>query len=273
MSAGGPSKYCPRCDTALPLRAPFCDVCGYELMNPYTSAAPQGTHYGSPYYQGQHAPGSWPQGQPGYSWQGQPGYPYQGPPDLSYPSAPDTAPPRRGIVGKVIVLLLLVIVVSGGAAAWYLYLSPNHSNSPLFDRHGAPGTVPLPNSLTFAAKASYSRTNFTTNVTATEDEWGWKVAGSDPATVAQFYRANMPGKGWTGINSQTMKTGGQEVIGCQATQALIIEAGSGVVQISDDQGNPGPKVTAPAGGSALGIYLISTNNLKFLAGICPGTAG
>lgn len=280
MSAGGPSKYCPRCDTALPLRAPYCETCGYQF---YVSpgSAPQATQYGSSYgppqYAGQRDSGSWSQAQPGsapqgwsgYPPQSQPGYPYQGQPDYDYPYDPGAVLPPRSNAGKIIaVVLMLVVLVGSGAAAWYFYLRPGPSSSPPIDRHGVPDSVPLPDNLTFDIDTSASQTNPTTNQSLTADEWGWKVADSDPATIAQFYRGQMPGKGWTSIRSQTTENGHQIVYGCQAMQVLLIEVGSDAVQLNDSQGNPGPKVTAPAGGSALGIFLLTTNSAQVEQRLC-----
>ena len=275
MSASGPSKYCPRCETALPLSAPYCDVCGYQFM-PYSDPTPQSTNYGygsnygpPPQYIGQMASERWPLSRPSYPPPGGPGYPQQWPPGYGYPYAPDAAPPRGSVVGKLVALVLvLVVLVGGGAAAWFLYLSPSHSNSPLFDRHGLPSNVPLPNNLTFVTNTSYSATNSRTNVTATLDEWGWKAAGINAAAIAQFYRDQMAGQGWTSIRSQTAQNGDQEVIGCQGVEILLIGANDNHLQLSDNQGNPGPIVTAPSGGSALGIILISTNDLQAATRAC-----
>src|SRR5262249_44734530 len=150
---------------------------------------------------------------------------------------------------KIALVLMLVVLAGSGVAAWFLYLSPNHSNSPFFDRHGVPASVPLPNNLTFIIHTSASQTNATTSQTLTADEWGWKVDGSDPATIIEFYRDQMPGAGWTNIRSQTVKNG-LVIFGCQALQVLEIGLGSTGVVLNDSQGNLGPIVSAPAGGSA-----------------------
>ncbi|HEU5366933.1 MAG TPA: hypothetical protein VFU69_00650, partial [Ktedonobacterales bacterium] len=200
----------------------------------------------------------------------QPGYLYQGQPDYGYPYGPGTALPSKNTIGKRIALvLMLVVLAGGGVAAWFLYFSPNHSNSLLFDRHGVPASVPLPNNLTFVITTSTSRTNAAANQTLTADEWGWKVAGTDPATVARFYRDQMPGTGWTNIRSQAARNG-LIVLGCQALQVLEIEVGSNGVVLNDNQGNPGPIVPAPSRGSALGIFLLTTNSSTVEQRVCSG---
>src|SRR5215471_2370097 len=67
MSAGGPLKYCPRCNTALALSAQRCDTCSHQFyLSP--GSIPQDTRYGPSPYAGQQASGSWRQGYQGFGY-------------------------------------------------------------------------------------------------------------------------------------------------------------------------------------------------------------
>src|SRR5579885_3562773 len=71
MSFGGPTKYCPRCNTLLPVQATVCSTCGLQFSAP----SGQGSGYGAAPYGGQSGPSGWPQSQPaGYPPPAQPGY-------------------------------------------------------------------------------------------------------------------------------------------------------------------------------------------------------
>ena len=272
MSAGAPSKYCPRCNTVLPLQSAFCGNCGYQFNLNNPGSAPQGANYGSNYgpaqYVGQNAPGGWPQGQPGYPPQGQPGYPPQGQPGyppqgqpgFGYPAAP---PKKKGGAGRLIALVLvLVIVVGGGAAAWFLYLSPSKCSGPLFDRHGLQSNVPLPSGCAFDSHPA-TQTSSSSGATFSGDTWTWTVSSSDPATVQQFYQDNLKGSnGWTKITPSTDKSTGQKSItACQGSQLLVIAAGT-KLDITDSSGKTTRTLNAPSGGSALGVALVTATNNK-----------
>ena len=260
MSAGAPSKYCPRCNTVLPLQSPFCGNCGYQF-NLNAGSAPQGANYGSNYgpaqYVGQNAPGGWPQGQPGYPPPGQPGFGYQASP-----------PKKKGGAGKIIALLLVLVIVGGGAAAWFLYLSPSKCSGPLFDAHGVPSTVPLPSGCTFNSQRT--QTDSTSGATGTIDQWIWTVNGpNDPTTVAQFYKDKLPGSNWTNVKETSGENGSKSVIGCQGQQAVEIVT-SNAKDAKDFNQKP---LATPPGGSLLGISIITAKNAKAqleLQVICSG---
>lgn len=208
-------------------------------------------------------PGGWPQQQPGYPpAQQQAGWPPQ-----SYAPQP---PPKKGS-GMIILIVVLVVLVGGGAAGWFLYLSPSHSNSPLFNRHGVPSNVPLPNGLTYDSQNSISSTDSQTNITINGTEWGWKVSGSSPTDVQQFYVNNLPGKGWTNVKSTTGRKGDKQVTACQGSNVLAIDAAD-QVELTDSQGKTTSTVTAPAGGAALGIAVITSSNPQVLTLLCTGQA-
>ena len=271
MAAGGPSKYCPRCNTVLPLESAFCGNCGYQF-NLNQGSAPQGANYGAnygpPQYVGQNAPGGWgqgqpaypPQGQPGYPPPGQPGYPPPGQPGFGYPAAPLNK--KKGGAGKLIALLLVLVIVGGGAAAWFLYLSPSKCSGPLFDRHGLQSNVPLPGECAFDSHPA-TQTSSSSGATFSADSWTWTVNGSAPATVQQFYQDNLKGNNaWTKITPSTdQSTGQKNVTACQGNQLVFIGAGA-KLDITDSNGKTTRTLTAPSGGSALGIALLTATNNK-----------
>jgi hypothetical protein len=274
MSFGGPSKTCPRCNTVLPAQATFCGTCGLQFPASTPSAPPAG-NYGSAPYGAPGAPGSFPPsaqqgypppaGQPGYPPPGSApaypgGYPPPGQPMYGgYSAAPVAAPPKKGGAGKAIVLVLvLVVLVGGGAAAWFLYLSPGHTGSPLFDRHGLPSNVPLPNNVTFQLKKTFTSTDPDTKITVSADAWGWGVNGSDAATVQKFYQDNLSKNGWTKIHAFDGDQGQKDVSACLSNQALIIGASNSKLQATDENGKVTDTITAPSGGSALITELTST---------------
>lgn len=267
MSAGGPTKYCPRCNAVLPMQSPFCGNCGYQF-NLSPGSAPQGANYGASYgppqYVGQNAPGGWPQNQPAYPPQGQPGYPPPGQPGFGYAAAPVAAQPKKkgGCAGKLVALVLVLVVVGGGAAAWFLYLNPGRCSGPLFDRHGLQSNVPLPSGCAFDAHPA-TQTDSESGASFSGDSWTWTVNGSDPATVQQFYQDNLKGSnGWTKITPSTDKdTGEKDLTACQGNQLLVIGAGT-KLEITDSSGKTTRTLNAPAGGSALGVALLTATNSK-----------
>ena len=266
MSAGGPSKYCPRCNTVLPVQSPFCGNCGYQFnLNP--GSAPQGANYGASYgppqYVGQNAPGGWPQSQPAYPPQGQPGYPPPGQPGFGYAAAPvATQQKKGGCAGKLVALVLVLVVVGGGAAAWFLYLNPSRCSGPLFDRHGLQSNVPLPSGCAFDSHPA-TQTDSESGASFSGDSWTWTVNGSDPTTVQQFYQDNLKGNnGWTKITPSTDKdTGEKDITACQGNQLLIVGAGA-KLEITDSSGKTTRTLNAPPGGSALGVALLTATNNK-----------
>jgi hypothetical protein len=278
MSFGGPSKSCPRCNTVLPAQATFCGTCGFQFSAPATPGVPPASNYGAPtQYAGPGAPGSWPQSQPqpgyappsqpgygSYSPAGQPGYP-------GYPGAPVMTPPKKGGASKAIILVLvLVVLVGGGAAAWFLYLSPGRCAGPLFDRHNQPSNIPMPSGCSFAGENHESSTiPGTPTQQAKVDEWAWTVSGSDPATVAQFYKDKLPGQGWSSIKQQTGTGGDYQLLTCQGTQVLEIDTGT-KLRLEKVSGTLITIVNAPAGGSALGVALITLNDPRVVQALCTG---
>ncbi len=287
MSFGGPSKTCPRCNTVLPAQATFCGTCGYQFSAPAAQGAPsyapppytpQGapgyTPPGSsPGYTPQGAPGFAPQNPPGFAPQGAPGFPppaqpgyagYPAPGQPAYPGgyAPVAAPPqKRGGAGRAIILLLvLIVLVGGGAAAWFLYLSPGHAGSPLFDRHGLPGNVPLPDGVSYA-NLDKTYTSTQDNVTISAQAWGWTVSGSNATSVQSFYETNLPKNGWTKVKTFNGDNGEKDVYACQSNQVLITGASDSKLQATDSNGNVTDTITAPPGGSALVTELSSSAEL------------
>jgi hypothetical protein len=172
------------------------------------------------------------------------------------------APPKKGGAGKIIVLLVvLVVLIGGGGAAWFFLLGPGHSsNGPFFDRHGLQSNVPLPNNTSWSGlKKTYTSTDADTKITITADAWGWAVSGSDPTTIQQFYKDNLPKNGWTHIQTFNGDTSGdKDVSACQGGQVLLIGASSTKLEATDDNGKVIDTITAPSGGSALLTELSSS---------------
>jgi hypothetical protein len=210
-------------------------------------------------------PGGWPQQQPGYPQAQQAGWP----PQQGF--VPQQMPKKRGS-GMIILIVVLVVLVGGGAAGWFLYLSPSHSNSPLFNRHNLPSSVPLPNNVTFDSTETRSSTDSSTQITTAGTQWIWLVNGQSAASVAQFYKDNLGGKGWAnphdfpGSGSSTDRA----VIACQGSQILLAGTSDKKDDLSDDQGNVVRTVTAPAGGSVLEIDIVTTSSQEAQAFLCSG---
>lgn len=258
MSVSGSTKTCPRCNTQLPARMTFCDACGLQFVASDDDLTPSS---------GQGSPARWPEPrQPGYSSAGQ--------------SGPGSTPfvvaerPRKGRAGKRIALVLVVLIVlmGSGSAAWFLYLSPSHLGSPFFDRHGLPGSVPLPNGIAFAGlKQTKSARDPQTNVTISADTWGWTVSGSDAPTVQQFYQANLPKNDWTNVKlTDDFDSGRNRVTACQGSQVLLIIASNKNLEALDTVGHVTATITAPGGGSALLIEVI--NSPRSAQVVCTDTS-
>jgi hypothetical protein len=172
-----------------------------------------------------------------------------------------TPPRRKGGAGRVIVLLLVVVILVGGAgAAWYFFLGPGHSSSssPFFDRHGLQSNVPLPNNVSFQLKKTISQTDAQTHVTITFDIWGWGVSGDNAVTVQQFYKDNLPKNGWTRVNLTNGDKGEKDVTACQGGQVLFVGASDKDITGTDETTKQTITITAPSGGSALGVELSSS---------------
>ncbi len=160
-------------------------------------------------------------------------------------------------------LLTLVIIIGALAAAWVLYLSPNHTNSPFFDRHGLQSNVPLPGQSTFMVQKSLSRTDPTTNTLVSADSWAWTVNGSNPASVQQFYQQNLPKNGWGKFRTFTGQNGESDLTACQGNQVLIVGVGKRIV-VTNENGRVTNTIVAPNGGSALATELSSSKELTQL---------
>ncbi len=256
MSVSGSTKTCPRCKTLLPARMTFCDSCGLQFA---------ASDYDATSLERQGSPERWPS-------RGQPGYMAADNLDSGPYPGEVAAPPKKGGAGKIIVLsLVLVVLVGGGAAAWFLYLSPSHSSSPLFDRQGLQSNVPLPNGTSFAGlKKTYSALDALTNTTVSADAWGWTVSGSDAAAVQKFYQDNLPKNGWTKVKLANSDQGRKGVTACQGSQVLLITASSTKLEAIDANGHVTDTITAPSGGSALIIELSGSKQLaQFICADLP----
>jgi hypothetical protein len=152
----------------------------------------------------------------------------------------------------------LAVLIVGGAASWFFFLSPSHSGSPFFDRHGLPSNVPLPNNV------SFDSTQTSTGTTGQTTQWVWLVNGQHASDVDTFYQDNLPGKGWGSPRTFLVK---DLFVSCQGTQILIYGASDKAGTVKDAQGNK-RTVTPPAGGSLLELDLAQTTDQKTLAVIC-----
>jgi hypothetical protein len=205
-----------------------------------------------------------PQGQPGY------GAPYGAPVPPPYPGGAYPPPAKKGGAGRAIILVLvLVVLVGGGAAAWFLYLSPGHAGSPLFDRHGLQSNVPLPSNVTFVLNKSVASTDPQSNITVNVDAWGWTVTGSNPASVKQFYIDNLAKNGWKSVQTINDTDTEKDISACQGSQVLFVGANSKKFDLTDKDGKVTNTITAPSGGSALITELSSSPALVQL--FCSGT--
>jgi hypothetical protein len=172
------------------------------------------------------------------------------------------APKKRGS-GLIILVVVLVVLVGGGAAGWFLFLSPGHSSSPFFDRHGLPSSVPLPSSV------SFDSTQTSTDQTSSGTQWIWLVNGQNAATVGQFYASNLPGKGWSSPKSFPSDNGDVLQISCQGSQVLLIGTTDKSDKITDAQGKE-RTVVAPSGGSVLELDLGQIKDQATQAILCSG---
>lgn len=171
---------------------------------------------------------------------------------------------RQGGAAKwLAALLALIIVIAALAAAWLLYLSPSHTNSPFFDRHGLQSNVPLPGQSTFMVQNSLSRTDPTTNTLVSANSWTWTVSGSNPAAVQQFYQQNLPQNGWGKFRTFTGQNGESDMTACQGNQVLIVGVGK-KIEVTDENGKVTNIIIAPRGGSALATELSSSKELTQL---------
>jgi hypothetical protein len=179
-------------------------------------------------------------------------YPLQG---ATIPAgyAPVPAAPARSRRFKALLLIALAVVLFGGAAGGIFWaLRASAPTPPVVDRHGLQSNVPLPDNIAF----QYKRT--VTQGVLTADEWIWTVSSGEPASIEQFYEKHMPDSGWNHI--QTIPGDTLGVIGCQGNQVLIVGI-SKHLHDSNEQGTP-TTTDAPTGGSALGIALTSSPQLR-----------
>jgi hypothetical protein len=276
MSTSGISRQCPRCGTLLFEEMPFCRACGWQFAPP--AAATPSSIPPSEYipYDGPGGPESWPLEQPGFTHLNQPGYlppnqsgylpptqpgwppaapgfypPPGQPGPVGYAPAPTVRPPTRR--GKALLLIALALIVLAGAAGGiFLTLHGSASTMTPFDRHGLQNNVPLPDDIAFQYKHTV------TQGTLTADEWIWKVNKGEPTAIAQFYKDRLPKNGWAHIQIIQGDTIG--VVGCQGSQVLVVGISK---HLHDSNGDGTPTTTdAPTGGSALGIALTASQELR-----------
>ncbi|HLW02791.1 MAG TPA: hypothetical protein VKT82_29315 [Ktedonobacterales bacterium] len=281
MASSGDSKICPRCNSVLPASAAFCGDCGYHLAeppepppqaapNPLDDAPTQrirpdaaGANAASQSNEPQQGD-TFPNQPAGYAAQNQSDYPPAPPPPPEYAGAMARPPARKNSAAKWIGgLLALVIVIGALAAAWVLYLSPSHTDSPFFDRHGLQSNVPLPGQSTFMVQKSLSRTDPTTNTLVSADSWAWTVTGSNPTAVQQFYQQNLPKNGWGKFRTFTGQNGESDLTACQGNQVLIVGVGKKIV-VTNENGKVTNTIIAPHGGAALATELSSSKELTQL---------
>jgi hypothetical protein len=262
MSFGGPTKYCPRCNTLLPVQATVCSTCGLQFSAP----SGQGLGYGAAPYGGQSGPSGWPQSQPagyppsqpGYSsptQQGYGGYAPQGQfGPAGYAPAAVTPAPKKRKTGLIVAILVAVVVIGGGVAG-FLYLRGNPS-SPFFDRHNLPGNVPLPSNSSFVSMKTV--TDNEEGFSFVFNEWIWTVSNSAPANVQQFYTTQLPSNGWGNVRTERGDSDTLDVFACQGSTQVLLIGISQHLQDTNEQGTPTTTVNAPSGGSALGIAISSS---------------
>lgn len=248
MSVSGSTHMCPRCHTRLPAPASFCSACGLSFSVSNDDATRSS---------GPGNPARWPS----QSRSGSPAVGQAGPGSSPGPVAVPSRKARKGGAGKIIVLaLVLIVLVGGGGAAWFLYFSPGHLSSPLFDRHGLQSNVPLPDGASFAnVKQTYSAPDPQAHTTIRADTWGWTVSGSDAAAVQRFYQENLPSQDWTrvklaGANDEKI----WQVTACQGNQVLLVVIKGEELAVSDRVGRVVGTITPPRNGSALFIELVSS---------------
>lgn len=282
MAASSDMKICPHCNAVLPATAAFCGDCGARLAGPPEPGpqasptslddAPTRQMQRDPHStrDGSIAPDTMPGGIPPAARPEPPTQPDDPPPpppaapaSITYPVPPAAARPKRGGAMKWLAALVGVVVIIGCVAAWVLYLSPSHTNSPFFDRHGLQSNVPLPSNTTFVLKRSMARTDPTTNTTVAADAWTWTTQSGTPASLHRFYQEQLPKNGWSHLHSFTTGSGEQDITACQGNQALIVQTGTRL-QITDDNGRVTRIVTAPSGGAALATELSSSRQLVHL---------
>ena len=189
---------------------------------------------------------------------------------------PTITPDQRRAKARNISLMLriiaVVVLVGGGAASWFLFFSPNHSNSPFFDRHGLPDSVPLPDGLVNFTPIKDFHYYSAQGTTVKVQGWAWGVEATTPAQIVQFYQDHLPGKGWTHLKTMTTLQGGtKSVYACQGRMLLIIDADARSLAFADDQGHLSSMVTAPSGGSVLGISRLS-GDLSLMDTDCAAAA-
>ncbi len=268
MSFGGPTKYCPRCNTLLPVQATVCSTCGLQFSAP----SGQGSGYGAAPYGGQSGPSGWPQSQPaGYPPPAQPGYGGYTPqgqfgPAGYAPAGYAPPPAKKSKTGLIVVILVVVVLLAGGGTAAFLYLRGHSTSpsSPLFDRHSLPSNIPLPDNVTFVSMKTI--TTSSESISIVYDVWYWTVSNNAPASVQQFYKMQLPSNGWTHVQADS---GGDSlsVDACQGNQALSVGL-SQHLQDVNPQGTPAGTVDAPPGGTTLGIALTSSPALVQI--LCSG---
>lgn len=270
MSTNQSVQPCPRCGTPRAAEMPFCRTCGWQFAPGPLEAAPSGAPASEfiP-YDGPATPESWPEAEPGYPFQNQINYPAPTQPlwppltpgayapqgqfgPAGYAPAPVVAAPSRRRKVLLLLTLVLVVVLGGAAGGIFWALHASTTTAPIFDRHGLQSNVPLPDNSAFQYKHTVTQGNLTA------DEWIWKVNNNEPTNLEQFYRNQLPKSGWTHIQTIDGQTIG--VLGCQGEQVLIVGISK---HLQDNNGAGTPTITdAPTGGSALGIALTSSLELR-----------
>lgn len=253
---------CARCGAPLQPQALFCSQCGLSLVAPQV-ASTQVTGPGAFAIPIESTP------QPGYI--ASPG-PASQPGSVLQPGygLPKQRFPRKGCLYPLIASFLVACLLGG--VLWFAYLSPNHVQSPFFDRHGLPATIPLPDNVTFNFARDISASlggifNLFTTPTLFHQSV-WLDQEQKAASAFQFYLKALPSRGWEDIHQSSDGAGGQALIGCQGNQVLTVDFSDSQRQLRDTQGNIVDTVTPPPGGSILQFTYGTVNNSFLLSEAC-----
>lgn len=152
------------------------------------------------------------------------------PPQQIITNPPNTSPKRWQKKGMMFSLVLagMLVLASGGAIGIHIY-----------NRHGLPGDVPLPDHVTFYAHISDSES----------DIWFWTVASPEtPDALFTFYQQALLENGWDYFYEAQDYIRACHSEGSDQFEELAVTSGDTVT-------GRGATVTGPSGGSALSLEL------------------
>jgi hypothetical protein len=142
---------------------------------------------------------------------------------------------------------------------WVLYLNPGRCSGPLFDRHGLPGSVALPQGCAFQAHQSWHpQPEADVQGSFHYEQWIWVVSNSTTTATGAAYTTSLPANGWADLHTRTDK-GEYFLSACLGNQYLSVLSTTSQKSVIAGRSI---SVAPPPGGTVLNIGLFTADDAQ-----------